>query len=162
MRLSVSALAYFLLFSFGLFAQEEVDFSGIYVQTSPKPKRGRGMTWPPPQLKVVQSDRVLEATFSEQGKTRRCTYYLDGAESNNVTPGGAPSRDKARVTKRALLIESIVRPPRASTTLQVKQKWQLSRDSQHLTIQTTVSAASGIVAGFPVGSFEEEYTREPW
>jgi len=159
MRLSVIALASCLLLPFGSFAQEKPDFSGYYELAWPKPELRHGKRPLPSQLKVVQHGRVLKATFTERGKTRTSTYYLDGAESKNVAAGGAPSRDRARIKYKTLLIESIVRVPKA--TLEMEQKWQLSVDSRHLIIQITAAASSAVAGGFPIGSWENVYTRRP-
>jgi hypothetical protein len=156
MRLPISALAVLLLFSFGSFAQEKPDLSGYYVLAWPKPELRHGKRPRPSQLKVVQHGRVLKATFTERGKTRTSTYYLDGAESKNVAGGGAPSTDRAKIKYKTLLIESIVRVRK--TTLEIEQKWQLSIDSRHLIIQITASVSS---AAFPLGSWEHVYTRQP-
>jgi hypothetical protein len=156
MRLSVIALACCLLLPFGSFAQEKPDFSGHYVLAWPKPELRRGKRSRPSQLKVVQRGRVLKATFTEGGKTRTSTYYLDGAESKNVAAGGAPSTDRANIKYKTLLIESIIQVRK--NTLEMAQKWQLSIDSRHLIIQITAGVSS---AGFSLGSWEKVYNRQP-
>jgi hypothetical protein len=156
MRLSVIALASCLLLPFGSFAQEKPDFSGYYVLAWPKPELRHGKRLRPSQLKVVQHGRVLKATFTERGKMRTSTYYLDGAESKNLAAGGAPSTDKAKIEYKTLLIESIIRV--RNNTLEIAQQWQLSADSRHLIIQITPSVGS---QGFPLGSWEHVYTRQP-
>jgi hypothetical protein len=159
MRVFVSGLACLLLFSASSFAQDKPDFSGSYVLSWPKAERRHGKTPRPAQLRVAQKGHVLRATFTEHGKTRTSIYYLDGAESKNVAAGGAPSRDRARIKYKTLLIESIVRVPKA--TLEMEQKWQLSVDSRHLIIQITAAASSAVAGGFPIGSWENVYTRRP-
>lgn len=159
MRVPIGALAVLLLFSFGSVAQERPNFSGSYVLAWPKPEIHHGKRRRPSQLKVVQHGRVLRATFTERGKTRSCTYYLDGKVSKNVAAGGAPSIDRARVGFKTLWIESIVHVRKAR--LELEQKWQLSVDSRHLIIQITASAGSAAVADFSLGSWENVYTRRP-
>jgi hypothetical protein len=58
---------------------------------------------------------------------------------------------------QTLFIESIVRVRKV--TLEMEQKWQLSVDSRHLIIQITASAGSAAVPAFPLGSWENVYTR---
>jgi len=158
MRVCACALACSLFLSLGLSASEEPDFSGVYVQTLPKPRQPQGKASPPARLRVVQHGRVLEATFTVEGKTTANTYYLDG--TYNSTPGGASRRDIAKVTGHTLLIDSTIRAPQADTTLHMKQRWQLSPDRRRLIIRTTVSAASERVTGFPLGSWEKVYRRQ--
>jgi len=157
MRVLVSGLVSLLLFSAGSFAQDPPDFSGSYVLAWPKPEIHHGRTQRPSELRVVQHGRILKASLTERGKTRTSTYYLDGTESKNLAAGGAPSSDKATVKYRTLLIESTVRLPKA--TLAIEQKWQLSADSRHLIIQITATATAAAVDGFPMGSWENVYTR---
>jgi hypothetical protein len=157
MRVFVSGLACLLLFAASSFAQDPPDFSGSYVLAWPKPEIRRGKTLRPSELRVVQRRRVLKATLTERGKTRTSTYYLDGTESKNLAAGGVPSRDKATIKYSTLLIESTVRLPKA--TLAIEQKWQLSPDSRHLIIQITATATAAAVDNFPMGSWENVYTR---
>ena len=159
MRLPVGTIAALLLFSFGSVAQERPNFSGFYVLAWPKPEVHHGKRRRPSQLKVVQHGRVLRARFTERGKTRTCTYYLDGKAAKNVAAGGAPSIDRARIEFKTLWIESIVRVRKAR--LELEQKWQLSVDSRHLIIQITASAGSAAVADLSLGSWENVYTRQP-
>jgi len=158
MRPSLRGLGCLLLLSASAFGQELPDFSGSWVLAWPEPEVRHGRKLSPAELRVVQKERTLHATFVEQGKTRTCTYYLDGAESKNLAAGGAPSQDTATVKFATLLIESTVRVPKA--TLQMEQKWQLSADSRHLIVQITASASSAAVAGFPLGSWENVYDRK--
>jgi hypothetical protein len=157
MRVFVSGLACLLLFSASSFGQDPPDFSGSYVLAWPKPEIHHGKAQRPSELRVVQQGRVLKATLTERGKTRTSTYYLDGTESKNLAAGGAPSSDKATVKYSTLLIESTVQLPKA--TLAIEQKWQLSPDSRHLIIQIKATAIAEAVDGFPMGSWENVYTR---
>ena len=157
MRLAVSAAGCVLLLSFGAFAQKKPNFSGLYVLAWPKPEVRHRKTMRPSQLMVVQHGRVLRATLTERGKTRTSTYYLNGAVSKNVAADGAPSTDRVRIQYQTLLIDSIVRVRKV--TLEMEQKWQLSVDSRHLIIQITASAGSAAVPAFPLGSWENVYTR---
>jgi len=159
MRLSISAAIVLLLLPLGALAQEIPNFSGAWVLAWPKPEIRHGKVQRPSLLKVMQDGRVLKATFIEHGKTRTCTYYLDGAESKNVAAGGAPSSDAASIEFKTLFIKSVVQVPKA--TLNMEQKWQLSADSRHLIIQITASASSATVAGFSLGSWENVYTHQP-
>jgi len=159
MRLPIGALAVLLLFSLGSVAQERPNFSGSYVLAWPKPEIHHGRRRRPSQLKVVQHGRVLRATFTERGKARTCTYYLDGKASKNVAASGAPSIDRVRIEFKTLWIESIVRVRKAR--LELEQKWQLSVDSRHLIVQITASAGSAAVADLSLGSWENVYTRRP-
>jgi len=159
MRLVISAAAVLLFFSCGAIAQNRPNFSGSYVLAWPKPEIHHGRRRRPSQLKVVQHGRVLRASFTERGKTRTCTYYLDGKASKNVAAGGAPSVDRARVAFKTLWIDSVVRVRKAR--LELDQKWQLSVDSRHLIIQITASAGSAAVPDFSLGSWENVYTRRP-
>ena len=158
MRLSTNAAALLLLLPLGAFAQEMPNFSGSWVLAWPEPEVRHGRKLSPAELRVVQEERTLHATFVEQGKTRTCTYYLDGAESKNLAAGGAPSKDTATVKYATLLIDSIVEVPKA--TLRMEQKWQLSADSRHLIVQITANATSAAVTGFPLGSWENVYNRK--
>jgi hypothetical protein len=158
MRLSISAAIVFLLLPLGTSAQRIPNFSGAWVLAWPEPEVRHGRRLSPAELRVVQKGRTLHATFIERGKTRTCTYYLDGTESKNLAAGGAPSRDTASVKYATLLIESTVQVPKA--TLQMEQKWQLSADSRHLIIQITANASSAAAAGFPLGSWENVYNRK--
>lgn len=158
MRLPFSALLALLLLPFGLFAQDKPNFSGLYVLSWPKPERRHGKPLPPAQLRVMQSGRILRATFTEHGKPRTCIYYLDGAESKNLAAGGAPSRDKASIQYKTLLIESIVQVPKA--TLEMEQKWQFAADSRHLIIQITANTNSATGPNISLGSWENVYTRQ--
>jgi len=147
-----------LLFSAGGLAQAVPDFSGSYVLAWPEPEVRHGRKLSPAELRVVQKELTLHATFIEHGKARTCTYYLDGAESKNVAAGGAPSKDTASVKYATLLIKSTVEVPKA--TLQMEQKWQLSADSRHLIVQITAKASSATVASFLLGSWENVYNRK--
>jgi len=157
MRLAFSALGCVLLISCGAFAQQKPNFSGLYVLAWPKPEVRHGKKRRPSQLKVVQRGRVLRATLTERGKTRTSTYDMNGAVSKNVAADGAPSTDRARIQYQTLLVESIVRVRKV--TLHMEQKWQLSADSHYLIIQITASAGSAVVPDFPLGSWENVYTR---
>jgi len=157
MRLAVCALGCILLLPFGPFAQERPNFSGSYVLAWPEPEIHHGRKRRPSQLKVVQHGRVLRATLTERGKTRTSTYYLDGAVSKNVAADGAPSTDRARIQYQTLLIESIIRVRKV--TMEMEQKWQFSVDSRHLIIQITANAGSATLPAFPLGSWENVYTR---
>jgi hypothetical protein len=158
MRLSINAATVLLLLPLGAFAQEIPNFSGAWVLAWPEPEVRHGRKLSPAELRVVQKQRTLHATFIEHGKARTCTYYLDGTESKNLAAGGAPSKDTATVKYATLLIKSTVEVPKA--TLQMEQKWQLSADARHLIVQITANASSAAVAGFPLGSWENVYNRK--
>jgi hypothetical protein len=158
MRLSISAATVLFLLPLGAFAQEAPNFSGSWVLAWPEPEVRHGRKLNPAELRVVQKERTIHATFIEHGKTRACTYYLDGTEAKNLAAGGAPSRDTASVKYATLLIESTVQVPKA--TLQMEQKWQLSPDSRHLIVQITANASSAAVSGYPLGSWENVYNRQ--
>jgi len=158
MRISINAALVLLLLPLGAIAQEIPNFSGSWVLAWPEPEVRHGRKLSPAELRVVQKGRTLHATFVEHGKTRTCTYNLDGAESKNLAAGGAPSKDTATVKYATLLIDSIVEVPKA--TLRMEQKWQLSADSRHLIVQITANATSAAVAGFPLGSWENIYNRK--
>ena len=158
MRLSINAAAVLLLLPLGAFAQAIPNFSGAWVLAWPEPEIRHGRKLSPAELRVVQKERTLHATFIEHGKARTCTYNLDGTESKNRAAGGAPSKDTATVKFATLLIKSTVAVPKA--TLQIEQKWQLSADTRHLIVQITANASSPAVAGFPLGSWENVYSRK--
>lgn len=157
MRLAVSVLGCILLLPFGSFAQEKPNFSGLYVLAWPEPEIHHGRKRRPSQLKVVQHGRVLRATLTERGKTRTSIYFLDGTVSKNVGADGAPSTDRVRIQYQTLLIESNIRVRKA--TMEMEQKWQLSVDSRHLIVQITANAGSAALPAFPLGSWENVYTR---
>ena len=156
MRLSINAAAVLLLLPLGAFAQAIPNFSGAWVLAWPEPEIRHGRKLSPAELRVVQKERTLHATFIEHGKARTCTYNLDGTESKNLAAGGAPSKDTATVQYATLLIKSTVQVPKA--TLEMEQKWQLSADSRHLIVQITANASSAAVPGFPLGSWENVYS----
>ncbi|MGC9997296.1 MAG: hypothetical protein ABSE79_18415 [Terriglobia bacterium] len=158
MRLSFNAATVLLLLPLGALAQEIPNFSGAWVLAWPEPEVSHGRKLSPAELRVVQKEHTLQATFLEHGKARTCTYYLDGTESKNLAAGGAPSKDTATVQYATLLIKSTVEVPKA--TLQIEQKWQVSADSRHLIVQITANASSAAVAGFPLGSWENVYNRK--
>jgi len=158
MRLFTSAAALLLLLPWGALAQEMPDFSGSWVLAWPEPEVRHGRKLSPAELRVVQKEGALHATYLEHGKTRTCTYNLDGTESKNLAAGGAPSSDTATVKFATLLIESTVQVPKA--TLQMEQKWQLSADSRHLIVQITANANSAAMPGFPLGLWENVYNRK--
>ncbi|MGD0127379.1 MAG: hypothetical protein ABSF46_18610 [Terriglobia bacterium] len=158
MRLSISAAALLFLLPLGAPAQQNPNFSGSWVLAWPEPEVRHGRKLSPAELRVVQKDAALHATYVEHGKIRTCTYNLDGTESKNRAAGGAPSSDTATVKFATLLIESTVQIPKAA--LQMEQKWQLSADSRHLIVQITASASSPAVGGFPLGSWENVYNRK--
>jgi len=156
MKASGSALLLVLLLS-SAWAQEIPNFSGLYLLNPPKPGKHQKAS-PPRYLRVTQNERSLEATVSEAGQSRTSRYLLDGSPSDNLTEGGVPSKDTARLKGKALLIESIVQV--RGTVLHMKQKWQLSRDSKTLTIRSSAEGSSlGISAD--LGSWDEVYTRQP-
>jgi len=158
MRPSISAAALLFLLPLGASAQEMPNFSGSWVLAWPEPEVRHGRKLTPAELQVVQKARTLRATYLEHGKTRTCTYNLDGTASKNRAAGGAPSSDTASVKFATLLIESTVQIPKA--TLQMEQKWQLSADSRHLIVQITANASSSAVGGFPLGIWENVYNRK--
>jgi len=158
MRLVISAAAVLLFISCGALAQHLPDFSGSYVLAWPKPEVRHGRKMRPSELRVVQKGPVLRATFTEHGKTRTSIYYLDGRESRNRAAGGALSTDRLNIQFETLLIESTIRLPKVG--LEMEQKWQLSPDSRHLMVQITASASSPAVPDFPLGSWEDVYTRK--
>jgi len=158
MRLCISTAAALLLLPLGTFAQEIPDFSGSWVLAWPEPEVRHGRKLAPAELRVVQMERTLHATYVEHGKIRTCTYNLNGTESKNRAAGGAPGSDTATVKFATLLIESTVQIPKA--TLQMEQKWQLSADSRHLIVQITANAGSPAVAAFSLGSWENVYNRK--
>ena len=158
MRPFVRALGCVLLLSASVFAQEIPDFSGSWVLAWPEPEVRQGRKLSAAELRVVQKEGTLHATYLEHGKTRTCTYNLDGTESKNLAAGGAPSSDTATVKFASLLIESTVQVPKA--TLQMAQKWQLSVDSRHLIVQITANTSSSAIGAFPLGSWENVYNRE--
>ena len=158
MRLSICSAALLLLLPLGIPAQEMPNFSGSWILAWPEPEVRHGRKLSPAELRVVQKEGTLHATYFEHGKTRTCTYHLDGTESKNLAAGGAPSQDTATVKFATLLIESTVQVPKA--TLQMEQKWQLSADFRHLIVQITAKTGSAALAGFPLGSWENVYNRK--
>jgi hypothetical protein len=155
MKATASALLLLLLLS-SASAQEKPDFSGLYLLNTTKPGKHQKAS-PPIYLRVTQSERGLEASFTEGGQTRTRKYFLDGSPSVNPTEGAGSSKDMARLKGKALLIESVVQV--RGTVLHIKDKWQLSRDSQTLTIHSSVEGASlGITTD--LGSLDQVYTRQ--
>ncbi len=137
-------------------AREKPDFSGLYLLNPPKVGKHEKAS-PPSYLRVTQTEKSLEATFSEAGQARIARYFLDGSPSENITSGGSPSKDTARLKGKALVIESII--PVRGTVLHMKEKWQLSHDSQTLTIHSTSEGTSlGITIDLP--SADEVYSRQ--
>ena len=133
-------------------------FPGVYVRSWPKPEVHHGKALPP-RLKISQHGRVLTATRTDKGKTRTSTYYLDGAESENLAAGGAPSRDKAQIKDDTLQINSVIQVRRV--TLELEQKWKIAGVSRHLIIETTAGGSSNATGAFTLGSFESVYKRVP-
>ena len=137
--------------------QEKPDFSGLYLFNPPKVGKHEEPS-PPSYLRVTQTERSMEATFSQAGQARTSRYFLDGSPSKNTTPGGGPSKDTARLKGKALVIESVI--PAPGTVLHMKQKWQLSRGSQTLTIHSPIDGTSlGIT--IDLLSLNEVYSRQP-
>jgi hypothetical protein len=138
-------------------AQQRPDFSGLYMLKPPWV--GKHEKAPPPgYLRVTQTDKTLDAKFSQGDKAWTARYYLDGSPSDNLIEGGYRSKDTARLKRKTLAIESTV--PLPHTVLHMRQQWQLSRDAQTLTIRL---AAEGTIMGHPLGlpSGNEVYTRQP-
>jgi len=156
MKASGSALLLVLLLS-SAWAQEIPNFSGLYLLNPPKPGKHQKAS-PPRYLRVTQDERSLEATVSEAGQTRTSRYFLDGSPSDNLTSGGFPSKDTARLKGKALVIESTAHV--RGTVLHTKEKWQLSRDSKTLTIHLT-DEGSSLGISIDLGSSDEVYTRQP-
>jgi hypothetical protein len=148
------------IFQASMLAKERPDFSGLYVLTPPKATKHNPEPPPARQLKVVQCDRILEATYIEGEKVRKCRYNLDGSESQNYTSGGAPSKDRAQFKGSDLVIRSVV-SAQNGTTLNVTEKWRLSRDFKRLTVHYSAEAASGLAAGIEIVSLDDEYVRQP-
>ena len=156
MRRFLSTLAVLPFFFAASWAQSIPDFSGVYVRAWPKPEVHHGKALPP-RLKISQQGRVLTATRTEKGQTRTSTYYLDGAESENVAAGGAPSRDKALINNDTLQINSVIQVRRV--TLELEQKWKIAGVSRHLIIETTAGGNSDATGAFALGSFQSVYKR---
>lgn len=148
----------FLFIATTTFAQnEKPDFSGRYLL---KPAKV-GKHDPPPTpryLRVTQTEQTLEAAYTGDKHPMTNRYQLDGTISMNQTSGGMPSKDRARLRGKSLVIESLV--VSAGVELHFKQKWQLSHDSQTLTIHMHCEAP---VAGAPfeLESYDDEYLRQP-
>ena len=157
MKATASALLVVLLLC-SASAQEKPDFSGLYLLDTAKPGKHQ-KAQPLIYLRVTQSERVLEATLiNPAGQRFTSKYFLDGSPSQNLEVGEFPSKDSARFRGKALLIESVVQVH--GTALHQKQKWQLSRKSETLTIHLRSGGSSG---GKPSeGSrWNQVYTRQP-
>jgi hypothetical protein len=138
MKSAATVVTILVLFCSGVLAQNGVDFSGTYRLVSIKSENGSKKI-PDSTLTISQREGVLERTSIRDGKTLVNHYTLDGKECKNVTSGGAPSTDKAQAKGKNIIIRSVVplnAPPPASSSVVTTEKWELSKDSNTLTVHS--------------------------
>jgi len=86
-------------------------------------------------------------------------YTLDGKECKNLTSGGSPSTDKAQAKGKNIVIRSVVplnAPPPAASSVVTTEKWELSKDSNTLTVHSKVEFPGLAMMDF---SSTEVYSR---
>jgi len=118
-----------------------------------------------PDIEVVQTENSVEVTIIYHGKRTTSRCPLDGSEGDYVSSGGVPGKCKARFKGSQLILESMVighPQPNVSVRLHTKERWELSKDSKTLTIQTDTdfpdvpAAISSVVTG---DSQKQKYIR---
>jgi len=140
-------------------AQNGVDFSGTYRLVSIKSENAPRKV-PDSTVRISQREGILERTTVTDGKSLVSRYTLDGKECKNVTSGGAPSTDKAQVKGKNISIRSVVTlnaPPPAASTVVTTEKWELSMDSNTLTVHSKVEFAGMAMLD---SSSTEVYSRQ--
>ena len=139
-------------------AQNGVDFSGTYHLLSIKSENAPKKV-PDSTLTISQREGILERTTVTDGKPLVSRYTLDGKECKNVTSGGVPSTDKAQAKGKNIVIQSVVpldAPPPAASTVVTTEKWELSKDSNTLTVHSKLEFPGMAMLDF---SSTEVYSR---
>jgi hypothetical protein len=140
----ISSALFLLLLITAAPAQQNPDFSGVYILKSliTSPSIVRSYPWKKLEgkvtLRVVQNRNSLEVTGMYGGKTDTLTYALDGSESKNVLPDGTSTNDRAEIRGRTLTIRSslmIGGGELKGIPLHETQKWVLSPGWKLLTIR---------------------------
>lgn len=138
MKSAVTVVAIPFLFCSGVLGQIGVDFSGTYRLVAIKSENGSNKI-PDSTLTISQREGIIELTSVTKGKALVSRYTLDGKECKNVTSGGVPSTDKAQAKGKNIIIKSLVplnAPPPAASSFVTTEKWELSKDSNTLTIHS--------------------------
>jgi len=131
-------------------AQAKPEFSGIFLRTETAVKGGHAAPAVPRILDIKQTLDEVVVMASQNGETAVVHYRLDGKKSNKV---------QARLKGTNLVLKTTVERKGsldgafAPTVIEgLEEKWELSPDTQRLTIRTTPS----------IGISEyESYVREP-
>jgi len=170
-----------LLATCALWAQTTPDFTGVYLldpaerpQTETKPRKGRAPRSDPRLLAVQQieetlvagsslilvirqSEGSLYATWRQNGATSMSRFDLNGQTTENRTPWGLVTRDRAKFRKQKLIIESVAEgsyldgptmqgigltvAPRVNG-VRFKETWELKPNQHTLVIESLYSLAS--------------------
>ena len=161
-----AAMVFLAVFSLSVAAVSDapgaLNFSGTYSSEISKHSKGPESS---ATLEVVQTDDAVEITRVEAGKrtTSRCPF--NGSTGPYTTSGRVSGTCKAEIKGKSLIVESLVttHPETSSTPVRIhtKERWQLSTDSQVLTIKSDsdfpdVSAAISSAIG---ASFVERFRR---
>jgi hypothetical protein len=94
-----------------------------------------------PEVEVVQTESDVQVTTTSGGNRTTNRYPLNNSEGDYVSPGGVPGKCKARFKGSQLILESMVvthPQPNVPVRMHIKERWELSKDSKTLTIQTDI------------------------
>jgi len=120
-------------------AGDKANYSGKYSMQAGKATPGSASV---PTLEVIQNQSNIEITRVEDGKRTSNKYPLDGSEGDYKSPGGVLGKCKAQWKGKYLVLESVVvsRPDASAPPVRVhtKEQWQLSADSNTLTVKSNV------------------------
>lgn len=157
MRLSMQIniwLAVLLLAVPKLSAAERPDFSGTYELTGAKGrfKFTDQTKW---TLSVVQAEGFIEVIKVQDGTQSTNKFPLDRTEGIYISPGGMQGKCKGQIKGKSLILESVVK---ASVTLHIKERWELSPDLKKLTIRTDVENPQLPIS--VIDPWSEIYTRK--
>lgn len=114
-------------------ASERLDFSGKYSARKDKTSSA-ALT-----LLVVQDDKKIQITRTDNGKTALSEFPLDGSKGVYRSPSGVTGEGKAHFEGQDLVLDcmALTRPDPNDPPMRfhVKQHWHLSSDLRILTIQ---------------------------
>lgn len=163
MKSAATVVAIVVLLCSGVLAQNGVDFSGTYRLLFIKSENGSKKI-PDSTLTISQHEGILERTTVTDGKTLVSRYTLDGKECKNVTSGGSPSTDKAQAKGKNIVIRSTVplnAPPPAASSVVTTEKWELSKDSNTLTVHSKVEFPGMAMLDFTSTEVYSRLSRDP-
>ena len=145
-------------------AADKVNYSGKYLLQVRKTASGGEND---STLDVVQNEKSVDITRSAEGRRMTNRYPLNGSEGDYTSPGGVSGKCKAQLKGKYLVLESVVfsRPQSSSPPVRIhtRERWQLSADSNVLTIKSDVDFPdfpgdiSTVVGAY--GSSTQKYTR---